>query len=59
MEKNLFLPGLEWKMPNYRYLCSVCGHVYNEMRLSTDPQWKTNCVVSGCNGLFTEITEEI
>lgn len=41
-------------MPSYNYKCFVCGHLYNEVRAITDPQWVTDCPVSNCTGTLTE-----
>jgi putative FmdB family regulatory protein len=42
-------------MPNYDYSCDVCGHKYNEVRETTDPQWYTECPVDGCDGELKEV----
>lgn len=42
-------------MPKYEYKCSECGHEYNEYRDVEHPQWKTICVVDGCEGVFEEV----
>ncbi len=43
-------------MPSYDYKCPVCGHLYNEVRQVTDPQWVTDCPVADCNGVLEDIT---
>ncbi len=37
-------------MPQYNYICDVCGHNYTEIRDVKDPQFKVKCVVAGCTG---------
>ena len=39
-------------MPSYDYKCPVCGHLYNEVRQTTDPQWVTDCPVANCNAVL-------
>ena len=42
-------------MPQYNYVCNVCGHAYGESRDIDDPQFKMKCVVAGCEGTNVEV----
>jgi len=53
--QNLKLKQREKQMPKYEYKCPECGHEYNEYRDVEHPQWKTICVVDGCEGVFEEV----
>ena len=39
----------------YNYKCDVCAHEYQEGREETEPQWKVDCVVTGCEGTLKEV----
>jgi hypothetical protein len=40
------------------YKCNVCNHEYQEGRAEGESQWFTNCVVTGCSGIFEEVTND-
>ena len=44
-------------MTTYNYICSQCGHKYQEVREVNIPQWFTKCN-AGCGTDYTETSLE-